>query len=237
MDQREIETLQYYLKEYGQQAEVFPASSELMENGRMEAFAAIEALGALVATDDGSPPPDRRRGKPPGKDPRTGKSTPQYRLRCDRGEDKRGCGRVLKDRITEMEASQKKVAEALDKLKTPDERDRKTARTGYTGRHLLGKPGPPPRTTTKITTKNNRGTLVHVFGSQGTFAGRTEPAWRSIGAAAEAASQAPAEQTPLSPPAAPQKNPTLAEKVKILVIDRELVVSEKTLPMRSMNWR
>ena len=33
----------------------------------------------------------------------------------------------------------------------------------------------------------------------------------------------------MSPPAAPQKNPTLAEKVKILVIDRELVVSEKNV--------
>jgi fused signal recognition particle receptor len=51
----------------------------------------------------------------------------------------------------------------------------------------------------------------------------------SIGAAAEAASPAPAGQPPQSTPATPQKNPTLAEKVKILVIDRELVVSEKNV--------
>ncbi|MGB8220282.1 MAG: signal recognition particle-docking protein FtsY [Methanoregula sp.] len=51
----------------------------------------------------------------------------------------------------------------------------------------------------------------------------------SIGAAAEVASPAPVEQPSLSPPATPQKNPTLAEKVKILVIDRELVVSEKNV--------
>jgi len=50
----------------------------------------------------------------------------------------------------------------------------------------------------------------------------------SIGAAAEAAAP-PAEQPRLSPPATPQKNPTLADKVKILVIDRELVVSEKNV--------
>jgi fused signal recognition particle receptor len=50
----------------------------------------------------------------------------------------------------------------------------------------------------------------------------------SIGAAAEAAAP-PAEHPRLSPPATPQKNPTLADKVKILVIDRELVVSEKNV--------
>ena len=41
MDQREAETLQYYLKEYGQQAEVFANQLELMDNGRMEALAAV----------------------------------------------------------------------------------------------------------------------------------------------------------------------------------------------------
>jgi len=49
----------------------------------------------------------------------------------------------------------------------------------------------------------------------------------SIGAVAEAAPQAPAEQAAPSTPATPQKGPTLADKVKILIIDRELVVSEK----------
>jgi len=49
----------------------------------------------------------------------------------------------------------------------------------------------------------------------------------SIGAVAEAAPQAPAGQTAPSTPATPQKGPTLADKVKILIIDRELVVSEK----------
>ena len=42
------------LKEYGQQAEVFTGQLDLMENGRMEALAAIEALEALVASDDGT---------------------------------------------------------------------------------------------------------------------------------------------------------------------------------------
>ena len=77
MDQREIETLQYYLKEYGQQAEVFAGQLELMENGRMEAYAAIEALEALVATDDGTVLLQIGGGASlTCKDPRSGKSAP-----------------------------------------------------------------------------------------------------------------------------------------------------------------
>jgi fused signal recognition particle receptor len=49
----------------------------------------------------------------------------------------------------------------------------------------------------------------------------------SIGAVAEAAPPAPAEQVAPSTPAPSQKSPTLADKVKILIIDRELVVSDK----------
>ncbi|MFA6364192.1 signal recognition particle-docking protein FtsY [Methanoregula sp.] len=51
----------------------------------------------------------------------------------------------------------------------------------------------------------------------------------SIGAVAEAAPPAPAEQAAPSTPATPQKSPTLADKVKILIIDRELVVSAKDI--------
>ena len=53
MDQRELMTLQHYLKEYGQQAEIFVGQMEMLENGRMEALAAIEALEAMIVTDDG----------------------------------------------------------------------------------------------------------------------------------------------------------------------------------------
>jgi fused signal recognition particle receptor len=49
----------------------------------------------------------------------------------------------------------------------------------------------------------------------------------SIGAAAEASRPVPAEPSAPSTAAAPGKNPTLADKVKILIIDRELVVSDK----------
>ena len=53
MDERELMTLQHYLKEYGQQAEIFVGQLELLENGRMEAHAAIETLEAIISADDG----------------------------------------------------------------------------------------------------------------------------------------------------------------------------------------
>ena len=44
MDERELMTLQHYLKEYGQQAEIFVSQLELLENGRMEALALLKRL-------------------------------------------------------------------------------------------------------------------------------------------------------------------------------------------------
>ena len=53
MDQRELMTLQHYLKEYGQQAEIFVSQLELLENGRIEALAAIESLEDMLVSGDG----------------------------------------------------------------------------------------------------------------------------------------------------------------------------------------
>ncbi|HNX17597.1 MAG TPA: prefoldin subunit alpha [Methanoregula sp.] len=119
MNQQEVETLQYYLKEYGQQAEVFASQLELMENGRMEALAAIEALEALVASDDGTVLLQIGGGAS-----LRAKILEPEKVLLNIGSDviveKTNTDAVsyLKDRITEMEASQKKVAEALDKLRT-----------------------------------------------------------------------------------------------------------------------
>ena len=72
MDQRELMTLQHYMKEYGQQAEIFVGQLEMLENGRMEALAAIETLEAMLSADDGCcPPSDWWRGQRQGKGPRT----------------------------------------------------------------------------------------------------------------------------------------------------------------------
>jgi prefoldin alpha subunit len=144
MDQREIETLQYYLKEYGQQAEVFAGQLELMENGRMEAFAAIEALESLVATDDGTVLLQIGGGAS-----LRAKLLDPEKVLLNIGSDviveKTNADAVsyLKDRITEMEASQKKVADALDKLKGQMNEIAKRLDQGY--RQASAAESPAPR--------------------------------------------------------------------------------------------
>jgi prefoldin, archaeal alpha subunit/eukaryotic subunit 5 len=132
MDQREVETLQYYLKEYGQQAEVFASQLELMDNGRMEALAAIEALQALVGSDDGTVLLQIGGGAS-----LKAKIVEPDKVLLNIGSDviveKPNAAAIeyLKDRITELEASQKKVAEALDKLRTQMNEIAKRLEQGY----------------------------------------------------------------------------------------------------------
>jgi prefoldin alpha subunit len=52
-DPREVQALQTYLQEYGQQAEVLSRQLEFMERQRIESVAAIEALKALAAEKEG----------------------------------------------------------------------------------------------------------------------------------------------------------------------------------------
>ena len=119
MDQRELETLQYYLKEYGQQAEVFAGQLELMESGRMEAIAAIETLGELAASEDGTVLLQVGAGaslrvkvlEPEKVLLNIGAEVIVERSNADSIE-------YLKDRIMEMEASEKKVAETLNRLRS-----------------------------------------------------------------------------------------------------------------------
>jgi prefoldin alpha subunit len=144
MDQREVETLQYYLKEYGQQAEVFAGQLELMENGRMEALAAIEALEALVGTDDGTVLLQIGGGAS-----LKAKILEPEKVLLNIGSDviveKTNADAVgyLKDRITEMEASQKKVAEALEKLRAQMNEIAKRLEQGY--RQASAAQSPAPR--------------------------------------------------------------------------------------------
>jgi len=132
MDQREAETLQYYLKEYGQQAEVFASQLELMDNGRMEALAAIEALQALVESDDGTVLLQIGGGAS-----LKAKIVEPDKVLLNIGSDviveKPNAAAIeyLKDRITELEASQKKVAEALEKLRTQMNEIAKRLEQGY----------------------------------------------------------------------------------------------------------
>jgi prefoldin alpha subunit len=52
-DPREVQALQTYLQEYGQQAEVLSQQLEFMERQRMESLAAIDALRALASEKEG----------------------------------------------------------------------------------------------------------------------------------------------------------------------------------------
>jgi prefoldin alpha subunit len=117
-DPKEIQSLQLYLNEYHQQAEIFTQQLSLLEEGRMEAHAAIDALqeakespGSTVLLQIGGGASVRARILDPD------------RVLLNIGSEiiveKSNASAVdyLKDRITEMEASARKVAETLDRIR------------------------------------------------------------------------------------------------------------------------
>jgi prefoldin alpha subunit len=117
-DPRELQSLQLYFNEYRQQAELFAQQLSLLEEGRVEAHAAIDALreaqespDSVVLLQIGGGASIRARLVNPdqvllniGSDVIVEKSNP-------------AAVDYLKDRITEMEASAKKVAETLDRIR------------------------------------------------------------------------------------------------------------------------
>ena len=132
MDQRELMTLQHYMKEYGQQAEIFVGQLEMLENGRMEALAAIETLEAMLSADNGvvllqigGGASVRAKVLDPDKILLSiGAEVVVERSNKDAVE-------FLKERIIEMEASQKKVAETLDRLRSQMNEINKRLESGY----------------------------------------------------------------------------------------------------------
>jgi prefoldin alpha subunit len=132
VDQRELLTLEHYLKQYGQQAEIFAGQLELMENGRMEALAAVEALQGISEADDntvllqiGGGASLRVKVLEPDKVLlNIGAEVIVERTNKDAVE-------FLKDRITEMEASEKKVVETLDRLRNQMNEITKRLEQGY----------------------------------------------------------------------------------------------------------
>jgi prefoldin alpha subunit len=117
VDPREIQSLQLYLNEYRQQAEIFSQQLSLLEQGRMEAIAAIEALeGAAVSPESvvllqiGGGVSVRARILDPDRVLLNIGAEVVVEKSNTAAQD------YLKDRITEMEASAKKVAETLDRL-------------------------------------------------------------------------------------------------------------------------
>jgi len=120
------------MKEYGQQAEIFVGQLEMLENGRMEALAAIETLEAMLSADNGvvllqigGGASVRAKVLDPDKILLSiGAEVVVERSNKDAVE-------FLKERIMEMEASQKKVAETLDRLRSQMNEINKRLESGY----------------------------------------------------------------------------------------------------------
>jgi len=132
IDQRELVALEQYLKQYGQQAEVFAGQLELLENGRVEALAAIDALQGLSESDDGTVLLQLGGGASV-----RAKVVETDKVLVNIGSDViverpgKDAIEFLKDRITEMEASEKKVAETLERLRAQMNEIAKRIELGY----------------------------------------------------------------------------------------------------------
>lgn len=132
IDQRELMTLQHYLKEYGQQAEIFVSQLEMLENGRMEAHAAIDAIEGMIASEDGVVLLQIGAGA----SVRARILEPEKVLLAIGAEvvverNNKEAVEFLKERIMEMEASQKKVSETLDRLRSQMNEINKRLEAGY----------------------------------------------------------------------------------------------------------
>ncbi len=133
--------LQQYLKDYGQQAEIFVEQLNLLENGRMEAMAAIESLEAMVAAEDntvllqiGGGASVRAKVLEPEKVlVAIGAEVIIERTNSEAVE-------FLKGRIMEMEASQKRVSETLEKLRAQMNEITKRLELGYQQSQQMGAP-------------------------------------------------------------------------------------------------
>ena len=114
----DLQTLQYYLNEYSQQADIFSRQLEMIEQKRIESLAAIETMKALAADRD-SPALLPLGG---GTMVRVKVGDPEKVL-VNIGSDvvvQRTNGEAiafLQEKITEMEAMEKKVAATIEQLR------------------------------------------------------------------------------------------------------------------------
>ena len=115
----DLQTLQYYLNEYSQQAEIFSRQLEMIEQKRIESLAAIETMKALAAD------PESLALLPLGGGTMVRvKVTGPDKILVNIGADvvmQRTNGEAiafLQEKITEMEAMEKKVAATIDQLRS-----------------------------------------------------------------------------------------------------------------------
>lgn len=132
IDQRELMMLQQYLQEYGQQAEIFVQQLQLLENGRMEALAAIESLQEMLTDEDGAVLLQIGGGA----SVRAKVVDPEKVLIAIGAEviverSNKDAVEFLQARVMEMEASAKKVAETIDKLRAQMNEINRRIESGY----------------------------------------------------------------------------------------------------------
>ena len=146
IDPCEIQALQAYLQEYGQQAEILTGQLQMLEDGRMETLAAIEALKSLAAQGDqpvllqiGGGAMVRAKIEAPDQVlVNIGADVTVERSNSDAVE-------FLKDRITEMEASGKKLVENIDRIRSQMNEISRRIESAY--RQYQAGGGPPPART------------------------------------------------------------------------------------------
>ena len=117
VDARELEALQAYLNEYGQQAELLSRQLEMIEQRRIESAAAVEALqslkeqgGGVVLLPLGGGTTIRVHVEDPDKVlVNIGADVVVQRTNAD-------AQAFLQDRLTELEAISKKVASNIDQI-------------------------------------------------------------------------------------------------------------------------
>jgi prefoldin alpha subunit len=133
VDPREIQALQRYLQEYGQQVEIYSQQLQLIDDGRMEAIAAIETLKSVASSAEEEVVLLQLGG---GASVRAKILEPQKVL-LNIGSDvvvernNPEAVEYLQDRITEMEASGKKVAETIDRIRTQMNEIARRIEAGY----------------------------------------------------------------------------------------------------------
>lgn len=132
IDPRELQSLQIYLNEYRQQAEIFSQQLALLEEGRVEALAAIDAVAGIRE----SPGDTALLQLGGGVSVRVRILDPDQVLLnigsdvvVERSSDQ--AVEYLRDRLTEMEASAKKVIETLEQLKYQMNEIARRLETGY----------------------------------------------------------------------------------------------------------
>ncbi|MCX6694245.1 MAG: prefoldin subunit alpha [Methanomicrobiales archaeon] len=118
IDPRELQSLQAYYNDYNQQAEVLVRQLEILDDGRIEAGAAIEAINSISEAEDrvvllqvGGGVSMRVRVEDPDRILlNIGSGVVVERTRDQAAE-------FLKDRITEMDASSKNVAGMVERIR------------------------------------------------------------------------------------------------------------------------